>query len=138
MIISVHTDGGSRGNPGPSGFGVSINDETQKILYQKGVFLGIMTNNEAEYAGLTHALEWLATNQDIYPIERINLFMDSELIVNQLNGKYKVKAEHLKPLYLNCLKLIASIKAPLEIRHVMREKNSLADELANQAMDHET
>lgn len=135
MILTIHTDGGSRGNPGHSGFGVVIEDENRQNLYQEGFYLGIKTNNEAEYAGLIHALEWVLKYQNEHNIDSTTIYMDSELIVRQVNGQYQVKASHLKPLYLHCLDLISRIKSPLSFSHTLREGNEMADSLANLAMD---
>ena len=135
MHLIIHTDGGSRGNPGPSGFGVVIASDSATILYQAGVFLGTKTNNEAEYAGLIHALTWLVDHQSAYTIDKITIYMDSELIVHHLDGQYKVKSANLKPLYLECLQLLGQIRIPLKIVHTLREGNSQADLLANTAMD---
>lgn len=134
MNVTIHTDGGSRGNPGHSGFGVVINAD-QGTLYEKGVYLGIKTNNEAEYAALIHGLTWLKDNQDRLSLTKAEILLDSELVVNQLNGRYKVKAPHLFPLYQQCLALIASLSLPITITHVRREFNAAADSLANSAMD---
>ncbi|MCL4384148.1 ribonuclease HI family protein [Patescibacteria group bacterium] len=134
MKLSVHTDGGSRGNPGHSGFGVVILADHQKVL-ESSVYLGVKTNNEAEYAGLLHALTWLRDHHHQYSPTEIHLYLDSELVVNQLNGQYRVKAAHLKPLYQQSLDLLSSLSCPVTITHVGRAGNSEADLLANQAMD---
>jgi len=135
MTLTIHTDGGSRGNPGHSGFGVVVEDESKDILYQRGIYLGIKTNNEAEYAGLIHALEWVSNYQNEHKIDSIIILMDSELIVRQINGQYKVKASHLRPLYLRCLDLISQIQCPVSFSHTLRQGNETADSLANLAMD---
>ena len=97
MQINVYTDGGSRGNPGPSGYGLVIYDDNQKILFKESKYLGVKTNNEAEYAGLIGALTWINNNKN--SISQINFFADSQLLVRQVQGLYKVKADHLKPLF---------------------------------------
>jgi len=135
MIVNIYTDGGARGNPGPAGFGVVIYDEHKKIIFQNSVFLGIKTNNEAEYAALINALEWLENNKNNFAISKINLFSDSQLLVRQIQGIYKVKAVHLKPLHHLCLSLLKSIDLPYTFTDIRREKNTLADSLANDAMD---
>ncbi len=134
MEINVYTDGGSRGNPGVSGYGLAIY-EGKKILYQEGKFLGIKTNNEAEYSGIIAALEWIKKNKDLYNISQVNFFADSQLMIRQLQGIYKVKAPTLLPLFSRVQQLLIQINLPVKYTDVRREFNKLADELANQAMD---
>lgn len=135
MEINVYTDGGSRGNPGHSGYGLVIYDDHQNILYQEARYLGIRTNNEAEYSGLIGALNWINTNKNNYPITQINFHSDSQLMIRQLQGIYKVKAPNLIPIFRQAKELIASISLPFVFQDVRREFNRLADELANRAMD---
>jgi ribonuclease HI len=127
MLINVYTDGGSRGNPGISGYGL--------VIYQEGKFLGIKTNNEAEYSGILAALDWIKKNQNMYQITQVNFFADSQLMIRQLQGIYKVKAPTLLPLYAQVQQLLTQINLPTKYTDVRREFNKLADELANQAMD---
>ena len=134
MLINVYTDGGSRGNPGISGYGLVIYED-KKILYQESKFLGIKTNNEAEYSGIIAALEWIKKNKNIYQITQINFFADSQLMIRQLQGIYKVKAPTLLPLFAQVQQLLIQINLPVKYNDVRREFNKLADELANQAMD---
>jgi ribonuclease HI len=121
-------DGAARGNPGDAGFGVhlEIGPATQTLVG----FLGQATNNVAEYAGLIAALG-LAHRLGI---ENLTIFSDSQLLVRQMLGQYRVKAAHLKPLFLHASKLRRQI-SQVEILHVGREDNSLADGLANRAID---
>ncbi len=135
MEISVYTDGGSRGNPGPAGFGLVIHDEQRRIIYQQSTFLGHQTNNEAEYSGLIAALEWIANNHQKLNIKAVTFYSDSELLVRQLTGIYKVKSSNIKPLYAIAKNLLEQINLPYKFHHLYRESNSLADRLANQAMD---
>jgi len=135
MEISVYTDGGSRGNPGPAGFGLVIYDSNRQIIYQNKQFLGIKTNNEAEYAGLIAALEWIVVNLVKLDIQKINFYSDSQLLVRQLNGLYKVKSANIKPLFAIAQNLLGHITCPTHFTHLYRESNTLADSLANQAMD---
>lgn len=135
MILSIYTDGGARGNPGPAGFGVVVYDDQKKIIHQHSQYLGVKTNNDAEYSAVNYALTWLISQITILPINQVNLYLDSQLVVRQLNGQYKVKAANLKFLYQQSLSLISQISFPLHISHVYREQNYLADLLANQAMD---
>lgn len=121
-------DGAARGNPGHAGFGVllEINGSEESIIG----YLGRTTNNVAEYSGLIAALS-LAVRRGV---TRLTVFSDSQLLVRQLLGQYRVKAAHLKPLFLKASQLRRQIPR-VEIRHVGREENSHADGLANQAVD---
>ncbi|MDD2483228.1 MAG: ribonuclease HI family protein [Candidatus Shapirobacteria bacterium] len=135
MQINVYTDGGSRGNPGHSGYGLVIYDDNQKILFKESKYLGIKTNNEAEYAGLIGALNWINDHKDSFPISQINFHADSQLMIRQCQGLYKVKAEHLKPLFNTVKNFLTQINLSYSFKDIRRESNELADELANEAMD---
>ena len=135
MELNIYTDGGARGNPGPAGFGFVIYGSHQKILVKCYQFLGTKTNNEAEYLGLISALNWLRENQNKYQISAVNFNSDSELLIRQITGVYKVKAPHLKDLYLTAYRLFSALPFPIKFHHVFRESNDLADKLANMAMD---
>jgi ribonuclease HI len=135
MQINVFTDGGSRGNPGCSGYGLVIYDDHQKILFKESKYLGTKTNNEAEYSGLIGALTWINKNQDSLKISEINFHADSQLMIRQLQGIYKVKAPTLLPLFRKAKEIINSISVPIFFKDIRRESNELADELANLAMD---
>jgi len=128
--ITAFCDGGARGNPGPSGFGVYIQDENGASLAQLSEYLGIRTNNFAEYSGLLAALEF-ALRYD-HPCLRV--VSDSELMVKQIKGQYKVKSPDLRPLYDEAKRRIAGLES-FSIQHVLRNKNKDADRLANEAMD---
>ncbi|HNY04249.1 MAG TPA: ribonuclease HI family protein [Candidatus Woesebacteria bacterium] len=130
MGIKVFTDGGARGNPGIAGYGIYIEDENKKTLFEEAKFLGVKTNNEAEYLGLIGALTWIGENKIESEIE-IN--SDSQLLVRQMQGKYKVKAENLKKLWLIAQNLSKNKK--VIYKEIKRESNSRADALANKAMD---
>lgn len=126
--LSVYTDGGSRGNPGISGCGVVIDDG----VVRKGYFyyLGVHTNNFAEYTGLLKAL-YLAKEMNA---EDVTVYSDSELMCRQMTGVYKVKNPQLLALYKEAVSLIGNLKS-FRIEHVRREFNKEADSLANMAMD---
>jgi len=127
----VYADGGSRGNPGPAGCGVVISDrETGENIGNISKFLGHTTNNVAEYTGLVLGLEQVLA----LGIDDVEVRMDSELVVKQIKGEYRVKNENLKPLYQQATKLNGQFKK-FAIAHVRREQNKDADRLANQAMD---
>lgn len=135
MKISIYTDGGARGNPGISGYGVVVLDEVGKVIYEESKFLGIKTNNEAEYMALVAALTWLNENWSDQKLTYVNFFSDSQLMVRQMQGIYKVKAPNLLGFYNSAKKLISSISIPVKFKDIRRDLNKLADELANQAMD---
>ncbi|HEY0795869.1 MAG TPA: ribonuclease HI family protein [Acidisarcina sp.] len=128
--VVAHCDGGSRGNPGPSGFGVLIQDKNGLVLAELSEFLGKRTNNYAEYSALLAALNF-AVEQG-HP--RLRVISDSELMVKQIKGQYRVNSPELKPLHEEARHRIALLEG-FEIQHVLREKNRKADELANLAMD---
>jgi ribonuclease HI len=135
MEVNIYTDGGSRGNPGISGYGLVVYDSKDKVIHQQSKFLGIKTNNEAEYAAVLAALEWLKDNKETHKITKINFFSDSQLVVRQIQGKYRVKAPHLKDTFIKCQQLLAQINIEYQFKDIRREFNILADQLANQAMD---
>ena len=128
--LRVFIDGGSRGNPGPAGFGVHAEDEAGATLAELYGYLGRTTNNVAEYAALLAALDWAAQRT----FSELQILSDSELLVRQWNGEYKVKNEGLKPLHARARAL--ALRLPrVVVRHVRREENREADALANRAMD---
>jgi ribonuclease HI len=124
------TDGGSRGNPGPSGYGVVIQAEDGKVLAELSEFIGMRTNNVAEYSGMLAALEYALT----HGLSRLRIISDSELMVKQMRGQYRVQSPELRPLYEEARRRAAKLQT-FQIEHVLRGKNKRADELANQAMD---
>src|SRR5579875_2438228 len=128
--ITAYCDGGARGNPGPAGFGVYITDHQGQTLAELSEFLGIRTNNFAEYSGLLAALEFALR----YDHPRLRVVSDSELMVKQIKGLYKVKSPDLRPLYDEAKRRIAGLDS-FRIEHVLRNKNKQADRLANEAMD---
>lgn len=128
--ISAHCDGGARGNPGPAGYGALIQDANGTVLAELSEFLGIRTNNFAEYSGLLGCLQFALDNNH----RRLRVVSDSELMVKQIQGKYQVKSPDLKPLYEEAKRRIAKLEK-FEISHALRHKNKDADRLANEAMD---
>jgi len=128
--VIIHTDGGSRGNPGPGAAGYTIDDPSGRRLAARGIFLGNVTNNYAEYTAVGKSLRHA---QQLGAAE-IDLYCDSDLLVKQLTGQYKVKSDTLRPLHARCLELLDGFKA-WRITHIPREKNAAADALANKAMD---
>lgn len=128
--ISGHCDGGARGNPGPAGYGALIQGPDGSVLAELSEFLGIKTNNFAEYSGLLGCLQYAIENGH----RRLRMVSDSELMVKQIQGKYQVKSPDLKPLYDEAKRRIAKLDG-FEISHALRHKNKDADRLANEAMD---
>lgn len=128
--ITIETDGASRGNPGLAGAGIIIKDDHGRRIETIQKFLGVTTNNQAEYKAL---IEGLRAAQRHEPEELI-VRMDSELVVNQMTGKYRVRHPEMLPLYLEAMELVAQFPK-VEFVHVMREKNPGADQVANMAID---
>src|SRR5688572_30026342 len=116
--LLIHTDGGSRGNPGPSALGVYITDENGAVLKEHGRFLGRQTNNYAEYMAIIDALR----HAKEFGADEVDMFMDSELAVKQLNGEYRVKNPGLAPLFLEVHNLKLGFKK-VRFVHVRREQN---------------
>ncbi len=129
-FIQAHCDGGARGNPGPAGFGVYIQDEDGTVLAELSEFIGVKSNNVAEYSGLLASLEWALQNGHA----RLRVVSDSELMVKQIKGQYKVASPDLRPLYEEAKRRIARLEG-FRIEHALRAKNKHADRLANLAMD---
>lgn len=128
--LVAHSDGGARGNPGPAGYGVVIQDESGRKVVQLSEYLGHQTNNFAEYQGLIAALEYALQHGP----KALKLISDSELLVRQIKGIYKVKNATLQDLHGRARELIAQLEW-FCIGHALREHNTEADRLANQAMD---
>lgn len=134
----IFTDGGSRGNPGPAAVGVFVSDEAGTVVYEQASYLGISTNNEAEYEAFLASLKWL---QALTPDRRPNKViwqLDSKLVVEQLNRNWKIKEDRLRQKAQNCWQLLEMLAIPYSIVHVVREKNKDADRLVNQALDAQT
>jgi ribonuclease HI len=129
-VMIAHVDGGSRGNPGPSGYGAYITDGEGRRVAELSEFLGVQTNNFAEYSGLIAALEY-AVEHGYGTVKAVS---DSELMVKQMKGQYKVRSEALLAIYHEAKMLIRKLDR-FEIRHVLRHLNKDADRLANEAMD---
>jgi ribonuclease HI len=130
MKLVIHIDGGARGNPGMAGAGVTFANDRGESLLEAGYYLGHTTNNVAEYTALLKALEAaLALGAD-----DVLIHCDSELLVRQINGEYRVRNETLKTLFDQASVMLRRIRQ-WKVRHVRREGNARADELANLAMD---
>ena len=128
--LIINCDGGSRGNPGPAGFGYVIHTSDGRPVEARGEFLGETTNNVAEYKGIIAAARRVAE----LGARSATFRVDSELLQRQVTGRYRVKAAHLKPLFAELMAALGRIDR-WRVEHVRRENNELADELANQAMD---
>jgi len=128
--ITAFCDGGSRGNPGPAGYGVYLQDENGQKVAELSEYLGKKTNNFAEYSGLLAALDYALAHGHSH----LKAVADSELLVKQIKGQYRVNSPELRPLYEEARRRIAQLEG-FQIQHVLREKNRHADRLANLAMD---
>lgn len=129
-IFVAYVDGASRGNPGPASYAVILRGPDGAVRFESGKYIGRVTNNVAEYYGLITALDYAAAQG----ISRLLVRSDSELLVRQMQGRYKVKSPDLRPLYERARKLAQGF-AYFAIEHVPREQNREADELANVALD---
>ena len=137
--IFIYTDGGSRGNPGPAGIGVVIKFKAQSANVKvKDIeisrYIGIKTNNQAEYMAVIEALKYLNDNYCDKDIEA-TFFLDSQLVVEQLNQRYKVKNEGLKPLFWQIRDLMMKLGGRITFSSIPREQNKEADRLVNKAID---
>lgn len=134
--INVYTDGGARGNPGPAGIGIYIEDNLGNMLYQRGEKIGTATNNIAEYTALLHAMTWVANHlAEFQNVESITFFLDSQLVVMQMSGIYKIKNQDLAVLAARIREKQAQIALPVRYSHVPREQNKKADAQVNLALD---
>jgi ribonuclease HI len=128
--FQANIDGGSRGNPGPAAYGVVVRDGSGAIVARLKKYIGQNTNNVAEYFGLIAALDYAQT----HGVRALRVESDSELMVKQMRGQYKVKSEDLKPLFERAKKMSQGLES-FRIEHVYREQNREADALVNQALD---
>ena len=130
MKATLYTDGGSRGNPGPSAFGYVLEAEDGTVLASHGEYIGETTNNVAEYSGLVAGLR---AARDLH-VNEVEVVSDSELLVKQMRGEYKVKNAALRDLSLEAARVAREL-GKVEYRHVLRAHNELADRLVNEALD---
>lgn len=136
--IKVFTDGGARGNPGPSAIGVYIEDADArgKMIVGFGKTIGIATNNVAEYSAVIEALSWIIENKkDLDKSAKIQFFLDSKLVCSQIIGIYKVKNANLRNLLFEVRDREAQINFPIYYKHIPREENTKADKFVNEALD---
>ena len=128
--VIIYTDGAARGNPGPAGAGWVISDPKGDPLAENKKYLGELTNNQAEYQALLLAIQ----EAQKMGAKKLALHADSELMVRQIKGEYKVKNEGLKPLFKEALLILSKFEG-YSIAYIPREKNAMADQLANEAID---
>lgn len=129
-MITAFTDGGARGNPGPAGYGVHIEDDSGALVAELHGGIGVATNNVAEYSGLIAALTWAKEHGE----KELHIKADSLLLVEQMRGRYKVKNPGLQPLHARATRLAREV-GRVTFEHVPREKNADADRLSNLGMD---
>ena len=136
--IIIYTDGGSRGNPGPAGMGVVVANEKGKMMKEYSGFLGVKTNNEAEYEAVIFGLKKIKAllGKEKIKNTEIEFRLDSQLIARQLNGEYKIEEERLLPLFIKIWNLKIDF-GPIKFSEIPREQNKEADRLTNEAMDNE-
>ncbi len=132
MILTIYTDGASRGNPGKASYGFVIFNDNKKKIYEEGKYLGIKTNNFAEYTAVLKALEYVIENFPL--VTEIKFFMDSKLVAEQLSGRWKIKSPNIIPL-VNKIKSLSETFKEISYSHVPRSENYLADAQANKALD---
>jgi ribonuclease HI len=132
--LVIHTDGGARGNPGPSGVGVVVFRDG-KVVYELSKYIGTATNNEAEYKAFLMSLDWVVEKELELKPARVTWRLDSKLVVEQVNKNWKVKLPHLRKLAEEAWEGLEKLSCPHEIGFVPREENSSADALVNQALD---
>ena len=137
MLYTLYADGGARGNPGPAGAGAVVFDSIGKRVVEVADYLGIATNNMAEYEAVIRGLKALTAefHEGYFNTHEVVVRMDSKLVIEQMKGNYKVKHPNLVPRYLEAKNVIARGFSKVSFEHVPREKNKDADELANRAMD---
>lgn len=137
MFLTIFTDGGSKGNPGAAAIGIVCYDSNKKELFRYRKDIGIATNNEAEYEAVITALRLIKENYKDYqntlsePVKGLNFNCDSQLVVRQLCGEYKIKTDHIRELVLRVNTLENQLNIPVTYTHIPREQNKLADALVN-------
>jgi len=132
--LIIFADGGARGNPGPAAVGFVIRDSSGKIIHQQGKYIGETTNNVAEYRAVIEALKWIASNIK-HQTSNIKFFLDSKLVVSQLNGFFKVKEIKMRNSVVKVRQLEKEVGGNVSYQLIPRQKNSLADSLVNQSLN---
>lgn len=136
--LFIFTDGGSRGNPGAAAIGVYVVNEKSQVVYEQGTHIGVFTNNEAEYDAFSASVEWLLSYLSDNAVDEVVWQLDSKLVVEQLQKKWKIKEERLLVKAQRCWQGLSKVTIPFSIKHVRREFNQEADRLVNQALDAHT
>lgn len=131
MTVNIYTDGGSRGNPGPAAAAFVVKNTDGEVVYKSGVYLGESTNNKAEYMGLLNAWNYVVTAG----ITEVNFFLDSELVVKQITGIYKIKDSSLLVIASKIKELERGTSIKVSYTHVLRHNNKDADKLVNEVLD---
>lgn len=134
MKLIIYTDGASRGNPGPASYGFTVSDENGKLLHEEGEYIGRATNNVAEYTAVLEAFKLIREKYRSKLTLHIELFADSKLLAEQLSGRYKIKNPGLK-VFFDQIKKLEMELGLVSYTHISRSQNTLADKLANQALD---
>lgn len=135
--LTVFTDGGARGNPGPSAIGVVV-QQNGKMIHEYNKYLGEQTNNVAEYEALLYSIEWVGEYSATETIEACEFLLDSKLVVEQVQGHWKVKEPHLQHLVTKARSLLGNLPCKYSFRHIPRAQNSEADRLVNECLDAES
>jgi probable phosphoglycerate mutase len=138
MQLTIFTDGGSRSNPGPAAIGVVVMDVTNnKTIHEYKEFIGTETNNVAEYLALTYAVNWLKRFCETTDVQSCEFLLDSMLVVEQVQGHWKIKEPRLRELATTVQDLLKKLPCTYSFRHIPRAQNAEADKLVNQALDAE-
>lgn len=132
--IIINCDGGARGNPGPAASAFVVSDDNGNVIHEEGRFLGVATNNVAEYSAVVDALTWAVTLQNS-KIRELSVVLDSELVARQMKGEYKIKSSLLVPLAVKVKSLEKTLPFTVSYSHVSRQLNTLADKRVNEILD---
>lgn len=135
LSLTIFTDGGSRSNPGPAAIGVTIHDQNNVIVHEISEYLGIATNNEAEYDAILVSLTWLKEFVTTHKVNNVTWKLDSKLVVEQISRHWKIKEDRLRQKAVAAWKILDELSFPYQMQHVLRHLNKRADELVNQALD---
>ncbi len=134
LTLTIHTDGGARGNPGPAGIGIVIH-AGQSLVHEHKAYIGEQTNNVAEYEALLYAIEWVSRFCQSQTVKSVRFLLDSKLVVEQVQGHWKVKEAHLQSLVKKAQTLLETLPCSASFAHVPRAENKDADRLVNEALD---
>lgn len=138
-VFRIYADGGARGNPGPAAIGFIVKDPMGKTFGEKGKYIGRTTNNVAEYTAVFEALSWVDKNLSRFPDgSKLIFFLDSKLVVNQLNGFYKIKNTKLRELIVKVRQLERGVGREIVYQQIPREKNLVADRILNRVLRKQT